>query len=149
MKPTAAFQTHQTIANSPKSGSNNNSFSLQNAFSPQETSKLFADAQALQLPGKKCGSTYLKGRVRSTWGTTHPQWACPLLPLYQSPHPKLWFGGKKTGEAAVVPSCFHPSPTQTNVLMTGVTRCNVVSQVIISITGMNSSQKHKVTSFTA
>ena len=37
-----------------------------------------------------------------------------LLPLYQSPPPKLWFGGKKTGEAAVVPSYFHPSPSQTS-----------------------------------
>lgn len=72
----------------------------------------------------------------------------PLLPLYQSPHPKLWFGGKKTGEAAVVPSCFHPSPAQANVLMTGVTRCNVVGQVIISVIGINSSQTHKVMSFT-
>ena len=57
-KPTAAFQIHQTIANSLKPGSNNNSFSLQNAISPQETSKLSADAWALQLPGKKCDSTY-------------------------------------------------------------------------------------------
>ena len=113
-------------------------------FLPRKLQSSFADAQALQLPGKKCGSTYLKGRVRSTWGTTHPQRARPLLPLYQSPHPKLWFGGKKTGEAAAVPSYFHHSPAQTNVLMTGVTRCNVVSQVIISITGMNSSRTHKV-----
>lgn len=88
-------------------------------------------------------------RVSSTWGTADPRQAChptpTIPPLYPSPHPKLWFGGKNTGKAAVVPSFSHPSPTQTSVLRTGVTRCNVVTQETVSVTWMNSSKTGKIT----
>lgn len=100
--------------------------SLQRApFLPRKLqSSRLTDAGALQLPGKKCGSTYLKGSVRSTWGTSWPQQCAPPPhapppPLSQRPHPVLWLGGKKIEEARVAPRYSQPSPTQTSVLRTG------------------------------
>lgn len=61
--PTDAFQIHQTIANSPKSGSNNCSFSLQSEclFSPRNFKALLTLGSAaariemwLHLPQTKC-----------------------------------------------------------------------------------------------
>ena len=95
------------------------------------------------LTSKEGSEAHGEPLTHSGHALLHP----PLLPFYQSP-PRALVWGKKTAEAAVVPSYFHPSPAQANVLMRGVTSCNAVGQVIISVIGINSSRTPKVISFT-
>ena len=97
----------------------------------------------LHLPQRK-GQKHM-GNHSPTAGMPSYTHRCFIL---SEPTARALVWGKKTAEAAVVPSYFHPSPAQANVLMTGVTSCNAVGQVIISVIGINSSRTHKVISFT-
>ena len=72
----------------------------------------------------------------------------PAASTLSEPTPKALVWGQENRRASSSTKLLS-SLTLPNVLMTGVTRCNVVSQVIISIIGMNSSQTHEVMFFTA
>ena len=82
-------------------------------------------------------------------GNHSPTAGMPAASTLSEPTPKalVWGQENRRGSSStkLLSSLTRPDKGPND----GVTRCNVVSQVIISITGMNSSQTHKVTSFTA